>query len=276
MIKILYIFVVFLSFLSGSCGLKEITCISVHKRPQDSTKNDLKCYFNFDALGSGSEYVVMVDHSFTEGEDEHVKEIVFRIQNNFKLPSEVFHKFNNLEVLRIKPPGINNLPKIFENATNLVKMDLDFNSLVKLHSKTFNGAFNLRFLQLMGNKLRKIHADAFFGLWHLQFLYLQMNQLDSIHEFTFRPLTNLESLDLSQNKLEFLPENLFKSNGELSYLSLAYNKICVTTSTLFSHLQMLKVLNLSSNVCIDKLYETPKDNFTVIEYDLRFCSAPHE
>lgn len=268
MIKWFYICCVILIMTHSVSSLKEITCISVLKDP---TIKDLKCYFNFDTIGSESEFSVIVDQSFNDDENRNVKEIVFKVEKNFKLPTEIFQQFSNLEVLRIKPPGLNHLSRILSNAKNLVKLDMDFNGLTKLQSKTFMGAENLRFLQLMWNGLKKIHHDAFFGLSNLQFLYLQNNQLESLHDHTFKPLINLESLDLSQNKLDFLSKNLFKHNLKLSYLSLAFNKVHVTVETVFSELKFLKVLNLSSNICVDQIYDTPGDNFTAIERDLKAC-----
>ncbi|XP_071839237.1 uncharacterized protein [Apostichopus japonicus] len=129
----------------------------------------------------------------------------------------------------------NQLTKL-ENGTfrgpehHLVRLFLDNNRLIEVHSLTlhglrklqtltfsdnlirylpdnlFNDLTDLRHLHLRGNKLTYLDVNIFKGLSKLKSIYLDRNRLGSIPAGVFDGLTSLYSVDLSNNHLQSIPQ----------------------------------------------------------------------
>ncbi len=175
-------------------------------------------------VGTGEKLNIIVDH--TNCAD--IKKIGFRYSDIFEVPTELFAKFQNLEVL-----------------------DMNNQNIQVISPGTFENAVNLKDITLTANKIRILDADTFKGADNLKTVDLSSNLLESLPEEIFRTLRNLEDIDLSSNFLTFIPANLFESNKLVSRINFEKNKIQLFSIETFMNLTELLELNLRDNICIN-------------------------
>lgn len=99
------------------------------------------------------------------------------------------------------------------------------------------------YMDLSSNKIRTIEAGAFDDLIKTEVLWLQHNRIETLDEKLFVTMVNLRELHLNDNKLKALSPKTFQIAGG-----------------------QLELIDLSSNVCIDKTYNA--STFDRIESDL--------
>lgn len=116
------------------------------------------------------------------------------------IPTNFFYYFICTGTLKINPHLIIKLAQNdFHNAGKLVVLDISYNRLNEILSRTFSKANNLNTIDLSHNFISHIDDDAFDGLSNLNYLYLHNNSLLSISPTIFKPSL---TLTLENNLLE--------------------------------------------------------------------------
>uniref|UniRef100_T1J1D1 Ig-like domain-containing protein n=1 Tax=Strigamia maritima TaxID=126957 RepID=T1J1D1_STRMM len=123
------------------------------------------------------------------------------------LPSHVFLQAGllNLQRIYISRCNVKQIGEFaFARLTNLIDLDLSYNSLVSVPSKSFNECPVLRRLVLSGNPISKLDANAFSRLSFLTILELSHCQVAAVAPRAFDGLAALTHLKLDGNQLTML------------------------------------------------------------------------
>ena len=139
----------------------------------------------------------------------------------------------------------------------LITLDVSFDNVKTIKSKSFIGLGTLENLFLDNNMIFMIADGAFQGLNNLFFLHLNKNQLEHIPQTVLHGLFNLYSLAFHENLLVSLKSNVFQDLINLGYLQLQYNRLTIIPNGLFSDLRNLEGLYLHGN----QLTSLDKDTF---------------
>ena len=91
--------------------------------------------------------------------------------------------------------------KIFDDLTQLQKLDLGSNSFAALPEQTFAGLTQVQELNLGNNFFTALPGPIFVKLTQLKELYLYNNNLTGLPEHMLAGLTQLKTLDLRHNQL---------------------------------------------------------------------------
>lgn len=121
----------------------------------------------------------------------------------------------------------------FVHLAKATTLSLDLNGINELEENAFNGMAELKYLGLSYNSLTSLKRNTFAGAPKLQMIFLYENELTSIEEGTF-DLPELETLNLWTNKLSTLPNNLFQNAGKLTFLKMLSNKFEEIPPAVFS------------------------------------------
>ncbi|XP_060831402.1 chaoptin [Bombus pascuorum] len=132
---------------------------------------------------------------------------------------------------------------------SLWELELPYNRLEKVPSRSFRHLQKLQFLDLTGNKISKITPDNWRGLENsLQKLRLGRNAIDKLPADAFAGLTYLDMLDLRENNLKEIDPSVFRDGmAHLIYLYLNGNQLTHIPYAQLSSLKRMKVLDLSYN-----------------------------
>ncbi|XP_015117217.1 chaoptin [Diachasma alloeum] len=132
---------------------------------------------------------------------------------------------------------------------SLWELELPYNQLVKVPSKSFRHLQKLKILDLTGNQISSIAADNWRGLENsLQTLRLGKNTIDKLPADAFSGLKFLETLDLRENNLMEFDSSVFRDGmAHLNYLYLSGNQLTMIPYSQISPLKHLKILDLSYN-----------------------------
>ncbi|XP_035666411.1 leucine-rich repeat-containing protein 24-like [Branchiostoma floridae] len=112
---------------------------------------------------------------------------------------------------------------IFSNFTNLLELNLGWNTISTIEQGSFQGLTNLRTLLLRGNMLRTLPQGVFADLRSLQVLDLSQNNIRDTPSGQFPQLGELTSLNLTGNRLQTLPADILQLFPNLTLLSLSDN-----------------------------------------------------
>ena len=111
-------------------------------------------------------------------------------------------KLLNLQKINV---GFNNITEIhtrtFSDLLNLVDIDLSHNKLTTVPSHAFPQTLSLMILSLSHNPISVVKSDAFTHLRHLTKLDLSNCQINTIQTGAFHNLPSLERLYLESNRL---------------------------------------------------------------------------
>ena len=182
-----------------------------------------------------------------------------------------------LEVLNLDHNLISNTltSNALEGYRQLVKLNLNRNSLEKITETAFQHTSNLQILRLSNNNIVSLRKYTFYGLKNLEYLYLENNKIQWIEANTFVETIRLETMDLSNNPeiagwnekidrvlaplqnlkeltlratgLQDLPESTFYHLPKLGVISLGDNQLSQWHSGLFANQTKLKRLVLGGN-----------------------------
>ncbi|CAK9809946.1 chp [Anthophora quadrimaculata] len=132
---------------------------------------------------------------------------------------------------------------------SLWELELPYNRLEKIPSRSFRHLQKLQLLDLTGNKISKIAADNWRGLENsLQKLRLGRNAIDRLPADAFAGLTYLDMLDLRENNLKEIDPSVFRDGmAHLIHLYLNGNQLTHIPYAQLSSLKRMKVLDLSYN-----------------------------
>ncbi|XP_058788857.1 chaoptin isoform X2 [Phymastichus coffea] len=132
---------------------------------------------------------------------------------------------------------------------SLWELELPYNRLVRVPSKSFRHLQKLRLLDLTGNQISRIAADNWRGLENsLQTLRMGRNTIDKLPADAFAGLTYLEYLDLRENSLKEIDPSVFRDGmAHLTHLYLNDNQLNMIPYNQLSALKRMRVLDLSYN-----------------------------
>nr|XP_012137075.1 PREDICTED: chaoptin isoform X3 [Megachile rotundata] len=132
---------------------------------------------------------------------------------------------------------------------SLWELELPYNQLERVPSRSFRHLQKLQLLDLTGNKISKIAPENWRGLENsLQKLRLGRNAIDKLPADAFAGLTYLDMLDLRENNLKEIDPSVFRDGmAHLVHLYLNGNQLTHIPYAQLSSLKRMKVLDLSYN-----------------------------
>jgi len=171
-----------------------------------------------------------------------------------EVEEDAFTGLNDLRKLNFTHNNLWTLPKgVFCGLSGLTALNLSVNYLQDLNDLGFSSSelracrIPLRSLDLSFNSLSKLPSKSLGQLRKLEKLNLASNNLNVVEDGALDELSALISLDISGNKLVALPPDLLSQTKYLQELYLSNNSLSVLAPGLFDGLQHLLVLNLSQN-----------------------------
>ena len=148
---------------------------------------------------------------------------------------------------------------------NLLEIDLSYNAIEKLTTKTFNGLELLQLINLSSNKIKSIERSSFSHLSYITYIDLTYNQLRYLNDNIFDHLPNLLNLELMFNQLTTFSMKVFVEVTNASTpmsLNISNNAINHFYGELNTH-QYIYSLDASNNQLSDTQV------FKTIGYSLR-------
>lgn len=165
------------------------------------------------------------------------------------IDDRTFSKLTQLQKLNLFGNGVMKVRAAwFTNLTNLRHLLLDSNKIEVVEDYAFSNLTNLFALSMMENNLKKITAKWFGDtVVPVQFLLFDLNEIDDIGANTFSRLSNLYALDLSDNNLGNVKVDWFGNTIPMKKLHMRNNKIVDFDSELIRRAINLTFLDISGN-----------------------------
>ncbi|XP_046624051.1 chaoptin [Neodiprion virginianus] len=180
------------------------------------------------------------------------KVFILKLENNglhFLQPQFLIH--TGLYKLQIKHNLLSDIPDdaFVGLERSLWELELPYNHLIHVPSRSFRHLQRLRQLDLTGNRISEITPDNWRGLnTSLQTLRLGKNFIDRLPANAFSGLSALEVLDLHGNSLLEIDATVFKDGIDfLTHLYLNDNQLNNVPYAQLSTLKHLRYLDLSHN-----------------------------
>ncbi|KAJ8718102.1 hypothetical protein PYW07_006032 [Mythimna separata] len=166
------------------------------------------------------------------------------------------HPYSNLKKINMSHNYLVKIPDaVFDKIDDLQTLDLSHNYIEGLSQFTFEGTKTLLHLNLSNNRLTDINSSLF-RFSELKTLSLSNNRIKNLNVHDFDKLQKLEFLDLSSNSIKTI-DNVFQNMAFLYSLDLSNNLLEVASKDTFANLISLTSIDLSKN----KLRSLPKDLF---------------
>ena len=164
-----------------------------------------------------------------------------------------------------------------ENTTDL---DLSYNGLFELKTRSFENLRVCEFLDLSFNHLRVIHEGAFQGLHSLKVLNISFNHLFEFSINEIQDLNSLATLDLSHNRLRHLRGGSLFNLPEVERIILDDNKLYLINRYAFfpngnftSHRRKIVSLRRNFFLCIAEwLSEAASEGYIQLIHDKHSCN----
>lgn len=216
------------------------------------------CQITKGILDNPNEEVTFFGNHKSGKDDNDLKLISFSGNRLLRLryfPREAFSNFPQLNDFSLQNCQLRYLRNgDFQDAGNLINLNLDLNEIVQVNATTFKGAVKLEWLSMSSNLIDSINKDAFKGLSKLQMLVLSQNKLHQLHRETFYDLVDLTEILLNGNALEIMEAGLFDHNIQLRRIWLQNNQLRSIEPNLLKPLDKLVFINLENNICINQLF----------------------
>nr|XP_020637564.1 immunoglobulin superfamily member 10 [Pogona vitticeps] len=149
---------------------------------------------------------------------------------------------------------------------NVERINLGYNSLIKLTEKDFSGLEKLELLMLHSNQIHTIQDRTFSDLHSLQVLKMSYNKVKVIQADTFHGLVGLVRLHMDHNQIEFVNPKAFYGLTSLKLLHLEGNvlkQLHPDTFVTLRYLQIFKTSSIKHIYLSDNLLTSlPQDIFT--------------
>ncbi|XP_019358574.1 PREDICTED: immunoglobulin superfamily member 10, partial [Gavialis gangeticus] len=172
------------------------------------------------------------------------------------VPTEVHCTFRYLTAI---PPRI---------PQNVERINLGYNSLVKLTETDFSGLEKLELLMLHSNEIHTIPDKTFIDLHSLQVLKMSYNQVRILQKDTFHGLKSLVRLHMDHNRIEFINPKVFYGLTSLRLVHLEGNllrQIHPDTFVTLCYLQIFKISSIKHIYLSDNfLTSLPQDMFSYL------------
>jgi hypothetical protein len=163
--------------------------------------------------------------------------------------------------------------------TNLQKIYLSNNELIRIHDRAFRGLSNLVELDLSNNRLASIPTETFQDYSSLMRLSLSNNPIRDLKASAFKYLSYLTTLELNECQISLIEDGAFLHLDNLEWLKLDGNRI---TTIRGAHIlpDSLNGISLQANqwVCDCKLIDIYNwiKNSNVPQIEEPKCSEPHK
>ncbi|XP_038605786.1 immunoglobulin superfamily member 10 [Tachyglossus aculeatus] len=128
---------------------------------------------------------------------------------------------------------------------NVERINLGYNSMVKLTEKNFLGLNHLELLMLHSNAIHTIPDKVFTGLPALQVLKMSYNKVRKLHKDTFYGLKSLIRLHMDHNNIEFINPEAFHGLSALRLVHLEGNFLTKLHPDTFVSLRFLQTFPIS-------------------------------
>ncbi|XP_060098331.1 immunoglobulin superfamily member 10 [Heteronotia binoei] len=126
------------------------------------------------------------------------------------------------------------------------RINLGYNSLVKLTEVDFSGLEKLELLMLHSNQIHTVHDRTFSDLSSLQILKMSYNKVKVIQADTFHGLTSLVRLHMDHNQIEFVSPKAFYGLTSLRLVHLEGNVLKQLHPDTFVTLRYIRIFKTSS------------------------------
>lgn len=187
--------------------------------------------------------------------------------------TKVFETFPNLARFMVRGGGLRRIQSnAIGRAEHLTFFDVHSNpQLTKIHANAFIGASNLRMLLVHSCAITDIDENAFVGLNQVNSLTLSDNQMRDLPVNVFRPLLRLDFLNFARNRIQTLNTTIFSHNNRVHQLDLRGNQINAIEGNFFDNIPGISLLNLQSNVCINRNFLLFMTNLDAVKIALEPC-----
>jgi Leucine-rich repeat (LRR) protein len=166
--------------------------------------------------------------------------------NKVKTVDAAFQFYGELQYVDLSYNHLVSIPtRSFESQKKLVELHLNHNKISSVTNRTFEGLKRLTVLSLRGNFLEDLPDKLFNTLPQLEELNLGQNRINRIDSTAFLGLTSLRLLFLDDNQLRAIPTPCFPLLGSLAELHVGLNAFTTLPDDSFKGLNRLSVLNLS-------------------------------
>ncbi|XP_007938356.1 immunoglobulin superfamily member 10 [Orycteropus afer afer] len=149
------------------------------------------------------------------------------------VPTEVHCTFRYLTSI---PDGI---------PPNVERINLGYNSLVRLKETDFSGLNKLELLMLHSNGIHTIPDKTFSDLQALQVLKMSYNKVQKLQKDTFYGLRSLTRLHMDHNNIEFINPEVFYGLTFLRLVHLEGNQLTKLHPDTFVSLRYLQIFKIS-------------------------------
>ncbi|XP_065267316.1 immunoglobulin superfamily member 10 [Emys orbicularis] len=150
------------------------------------------------------------------------------------VPTEVHCTFRYLSAIPLHIPQ------------NVERINLGYNSLVKLTETDFSGLEKLELLMLHSNEIHTIPDKTFTDLNALQVLKMSYNKVRILQKDTFHGLKSLVRLHLDHNQIEFIHPEVFYGLTSLRLVHLEGNLLKQLHPDTFVTLRYIQIFKTSS------------------------------
>ncbi|CAF0954619.1 unnamed protein product [Brachionus calyciflorus] len=138
------------------------------------------------------------------------------------------------------------VPFAFEKCKQVQVLNISFNNLKQIYSKSFYGMFKLRVLLIDSNNMSNLESDVFQDVPLLNNLNLKDNLIKNLDDNLFDYSRELVTIHLGSNQIEWLDRGIFKNLRKLKYLFINNNRLKIL-EPLFDNLESLEFLDVSFN-----------------------------
>ncbi|XP_032708404.1 immunoglobulin superfamily member 10 [Lontra canadensis] len=128
---------------------------------------------------------------------------------------------------------------------NVERINLGYNSLVRLTETDFSGLNKLELLMLHSNGIHTIPAKTFSDLQALQVLKMSYNKIRTLQKDTFYGLRSLTRLHMDHNNIEFINPEVFYGLTFLRLVHLEGNQLTKLHPDTFVSLKYLQIFKTS-------------------------------
>ncbi|XP_044107539.1 immunoglobulin superfamily member 10 [Neovison vison] len=128
---------------------------------------------------------------------------------------------------------------------NVERINLGYNSLVRLTETDFSGLNKLELLMLHSNGIHTIPAKTFSDLQALQVLKMSYNKIRKLQKDTFYGLRSLTRLHMDHNNIEFINPEVFYGLTFLRLVHLEGNQLTKLHPDTFVSLKYLQIFKTS-------------------------------
>ncbi|NXJ48909.1 IGS10 protein, partial [Spizaetus tyrannus] len=128
---------------------------------------------------------------------------------------------------------------------NVERINLGYNSLLKLTERDFSGLEKLELLMLHSNEINTIPDKVFSDLCSLQVLKMSYNKVRVLQQDVFYGLKSLVRLHMDHNKIEFVNPNVFYGLTSLRLVHLEGNLLKQLHPDTFVTLRYSQIFKIS-------------------------------